>query len=364
MATKAQLKQYFETGKIPTQAQFGELIDFFMPQPSDDAGKRSNQTLKFGQDDEIENPIINGLRTVHYKENDTNIYNFWIFTNYNINNAGIAVPLFIMFRMSDSNPGIPSSNTKFRYYIPSELEVQSWVSQGVDCDRATDEELWNALQNFQYKDWPEGGGSSNDSNFKTCEISSSKSAIFEVVEVLYNTERIKIPVSIRFLNVGVSDIDTHSVWNLKTGSNIINVQNEWDNILNNWEDSTIYDLVIEFRNDYFIEEGKDVLTINSVISEPGQYNVVAFAYDSTALFTAFELTLTKNSNGHFIIGLLKQTEYIVGNGQLRPKITWFSIAGKVGNNMPYYSGSKTFGDIVSFARTNLYSNTSEPNLQA
>lgn len=159
MATKSQLKQYFETGKIPTQAQFGELIDFFMPQPSDDAGQRSNQTLKFGQDDEIENPIINGLRTVHYKENDTNIYNFWIFTNYNANDVGIAVPLFIMFRMSDSNPGIPSSNTKFRYYIPSELEVQSWVSQGIDCDRATDEELWNALQNFQYKDWPEGGGS-------------------------------------------------------------------------------------------------------------------------------------------------------------------------------------------------------------
>lgn len=159
MATKSQLKTYFETGKIPTQAQFGELIDFFMPQPSDNAGQRSNQTLKFGQDDKIENPIINGLRTVHYKENDTNIYNFWIFTNYNVNDAGIAVPLFIMFRMSDSNPGIPSSNTKFRYYIPSELEVQSWVSQGIDCDRATDEELWNALQNFQYKDWPEGGGS-------------------------------------------------------------------------------------------------------------------------------------------------------------------------------------------------------------
>lgn len=157
--TIAQIKALFQTGKIPTQAQFGELIDFFMPQPSDDAGQRSNQTLKFGQDDEIENPIINGLRTVHYKENDTNIYNFWIFTNYNVNDAGIAVPLFIMFRMSDSNPGIPSSNTKFRYYIPSELEVQSWVSQGIDCDRATDEELWNALQNFQYKDWPEGGGS-------------------------------------------------------------------------------------------------------------------------------------------------------------------------------------------------------------
>lgn len=257
MATKSQLKQYFETGKIPTQAQFGELIDFFMPQPSDDAGQRSNQTLKFGQDDKIENPIINGLRTVHYKENDTNIYNFWIFTNYNVNNAGIAVPLFIMFRMSNSNPGIPSSNTKFRYYIPSELEVQSWVNQSIDCDRATDEELWNALQNFQYKDWPEGGGSSNDSNFKTCEIGPSESAIFEVVEVLYNDKRIKVPVSIRFLNIGNPDIKTHSVWNLKEGANIENVDRDWNYILASLDDFNPYDytLVMEFRNDYFVSVG-------------------------------------------------------------------------------------------------------------
>lgn len=62
--------------------------------------------------------------------------------------------------------------------------------------------------------------------------------------------------------------------------------------------------------------------------------------------------------------MLKQTEYIVANGQFRPKITWFSIAGKIQNTMPYYSGSKTFGDIVSFARTNLNSYTSEPNLQS
>lgn len=87
-----------------------------------------------------------------------------------------------------------------------------------------------------------------------------------------------------------------------------------------------------------------------------------FDYDSTALFTAFELTLTKNTNEHFIVGLLKQTEYIVTNGQFRPKITWFSITDKR-NNMPFYAGSKTFGDIVSFARTKLNSYTSEPNIQ-
>lgn len=109
--------------------------------------------------------------------------------------------------------------------------------------------------------------------------------------------------------------------------------------------------------------GEGSLTINSIISEPGQYNIVAFGYDSTALFTAFELTLTRDTNGHFIVGLLKQTEYIVANGQFRPKITRFSLAAKVLGNMPYYTGSKTFGDIVSFARTNLNSNTSEPNPQ-
>lgn len=63
------------------------------------------------------------------------------------------------------------------------------------------------------------------------------------------------------------------------------------------------------------------------------------------------------------VGLLKQTEYIVANGQFRPKITWFSLAAKLLVNMPYYEGSKTFGDIVSFARANFNSSTSEPNLQ-
>lgn len=362
MATKSQLKQYFETGKIPTQAQFGELIDFVQPFITDDVTDRPNQTLRFGEDGT--KPIVNGLRIVHYRDADDSIFNFWLFTNASndSNEAGIAVPVFAILRITNIAPGIPSGNDKLRYFIPEAEHITAWVQQGVDCDTAPDVDIFNALQNWPFKDWPEGGGSSNDSNFKTCEIGSSESAIFEVVEVLYNTERIKVPVSIRFLDINNPDISTHSVWNLREGANIENVQSNWNNILANWEDSTIYDLVIEFRNDYFVNGGGS-LTINSVISEPGQYNVVAFGYDSTASFTAFELTLTRDTNGHFIIGLLKQTKYIVANGQFRPKITWFSLAGKVLGNMPYYTGSKTFGDIVSFARANLNSNTSEPNLQ-
>lgn len=361
MATKSQLKQYFETGKIPTQVQFGELIDFIQPLITDNVTDRPNQTLLFGGD--TPNPIINGLRIIHYYENDDTIYNYWIFTNEaGVNNRhGISIPMFVIKRISSEEPNISLDMPNLEYAIPTREQLTSWVKQGYDCDTADADTLHSALTYLTFKPWSEGGGSSDNSNFKTCEISTSASAIFEVVEVLYNTERIKIPVSIRFLSVGLSDVDIHSIWNLNIGANIIDVQIDWNHILNNWEYSNIYDLVNEFRNNYFINGGGS-LTVNSVISEPGQYNIVAFGYNSTSLFTAFELTLTRNTNGHFIVGLLKQTEYIVANGQFRPKITWFSLAVKNVGNMPYYTGSKTFGDIVSFAKANLTSNTSEPNL--
>lgn len=255
MATKSQLKQYFETGKIPTQAQFGELIDFVQPLISDNVSDRPNQTLLFGGD--TPNPIINGLRIIHYYENNDTIYNYWIFTNEAIgsNQSGISIPMFVIKRISSEEPNLSLDMPNLEYAIPTKEQVTNWVQQRYDCDTADANTLHSALTYLTFKPWSESGGSSNDSNFKTCEISSSESAIFEVVEVLYNTKRIKIPVSIRFLNVGVSDIDTHSVWNLRTGANIINVQNSWNDILNNWEDPIIYDLVIEFRNDYFIDEG-------------------------------------------------------------------------------------------------------------
>lgn len=255
MATKSQLKQYFKTGKIPTQAQFGELIDFVQPLISDDVSNRPNQTLRFGEDGT--KPIVNGLRIVHYRNDDNSIFNFWLFTNASndSNEAGIAVPVFAILRITNITPGIPSGNNKLQYFIPEAEHITTWVQQGVDCDTAPDVDIFNALQNWPFKPWPEGGGSSNDSNFKTCDIGSFGNAIFEVVEVLYNTERIKVPVSIRFLNISNSNISTNSVWNLGEGANIKNVQGDWDNILANWEDPSISDLVIEFRNDYFVSGG-------------------------------------------------------------------------------------------------------------
>lgn len=311
------------------------------------------------------NPIINGLRIIHYYKNDDNIYNYWIFTNEagRNNTFGISIPMFVIKRISSEEPNISLDMLKLEYAIPTREQLTSWVQQGHDCDTADADTLHSALTHLTFKPWPEGGDSSDNSNFKTCKIGTSESAIFEVVEVLYNTKRIKVPVSIRYLDINNPDISNHSVWNLRKGENIENVQSDWNNILANWEDSIICDLVIDFRNNYFVSEVGS-LTINSVISESGQYNIVAFGYDSTSLFIAFELTLIRTTNKRFIVGLLKQTEYIVANGKFRPKITWFSLAAKNSGNMPYYDGFKTFSDIVSFARSNLTSSTSEPNLQA
>lgn len=159
MATKAQLKQYFETGKIPTQAQFGELIDFVQPFITDDVTDRPNQTLRFGEDGT--KPIVNGLRIVHYRDDDDSIFNFWLFTNASndSNEAGIAVPVFAILRITNIAPGIPSGNDKLRYFIPEAEHITAWVQQGVDCDTAPDSDIFNALQNWPFKDWSEGGGS-------------------------------------------------------------------------------------------------------------------------------------------------------------------------------------------------------------
>lgn len=159
MATKSQLKQYFETGKIPTQAQFGELIDFVQPLISDNVSDRPNQTLRFGGDGT--EPIVNGLRIVHYYENDDTIYNYWIFTNEagGNNQSGISIPMFVIKRISSKEPNLSLNMPNLEYAIPTREQLTNWVRQGYNCDTADADTLHSALTYFTFKPWSEGGGS-------------------------------------------------------------------------------------------------------------------------------------------------------------------------------------------------------------
>lgn len=70
MAWKDKIKDYFTTGKIPTQAQFAELIDKI---PSTDSGLGGviDETLDFFNPN---NPNVNGYRFVNYNDKGTYIF--------------------------------------------------------------------------------------------------------------------------------------------------------------------------------------------------------------------------------------------------------------------------------------------------
>lgn len=159
MATKSQLKQYFGTGKIPTQAQFGELIDFVQPLISDNVSDRPNQTLRFGGDGT--KPIVNGLRIVHYYENDNTIYNYWIFTNEagRNNQSGISIPMFVIKRISSKEPNLSPDMPDLEYAVPTREQLTNWIRQGYNCDTADANTLHSALTDFTFWPWSEGGGS-------------------------------------------------------------------------------------------------------------------------------------------------------------------------------------------------------------
>ena len=142
MATKAQLKQYFETGKIPTQAQFGELIDYIAPMVDDN--NNNNKTIIFGDNTK---PFINGFRIIHTTVDNTR-YAYYLFTMTSKNvPANSVIPYFII-RSSVAKNGDGEIATKI--HILSNLEVKTYVSKGAGALTATDDIILAIIKNYSY----------------------------------------------------------------------------------------------------------------------------------------------------------------------------------------------------------------------
>jgi hypothetical protein len=148
MATKAQLKQYFETGKIPTQAQFGELINSFINIPYRNTEDRGNQNLFFGNGEE--NPYIQGVRTVS-KIVNTNVITMFIFSTHNNNDNASSFPLFILNRTSTRATSLNNAQATLRYCIPNKLNIDNFVMHGLDCDNSTDDEIITEVSDWEFK---------------------------------------------------------------------------------------------------------------------------------------------------------------------------------------------------------------------
>lgn len=147
---KAALKAYFQTGKIPTQAQFGTLVDSFINNPSTDITERPNQNLFFG--DGEDNPYIQGIRTISKADDNSNsVVNMWIFSTYNNNDGELAIPMFILMRISTKDPGLLPTDNSLYYCIPNVKSIETFVQRGVDCNTSTDDDIFSVIYSWEFK---------------------------------------------------------------------------------------------------------------------------------------------------------------------------------------------------------------------
>lgn len=125
MATKSQLKQYFETGKIPTQAQFGNLIDsIFNIIGSPDGSLNIN-----GDENNIKLSIKNyrSLHGVYMSQLSVSLH---LFFNNDIKNGTKPVPVFIIF--STVNNLTNSVNANIKYAVPNVNLLKSMTDDKLD----------------------------------------------------------------------------------------------------------------------------------------------------------------------------------------------------------------------------------------
>lgn len=125
MATKSQLKRYFETGKIPTQAQFGDLINsIFNIIGSPDGSLNIN-----GNENNIKLSIKN-YRSLHGIYMSKLSVSLHLFFNNDIKNGTKPVPIFILF--STVTNLINPVNANVKYAVPNVTLLKSMTDDKLD----------------------------------------------------------------------------------------------------------------------------------------------------------------------------------------------------------------------------------------
>lgn len=125
MATKSQLKQYFETGKIPTQAQFGDLIDSIFNIIGSPDG-----SLNITSDENNIKLSIKNYRSLHGLYMSQLSVSLHLFFNNDIKNGTKPVPIFIIF--STVNNLTNSANANVRYAVPNVTLLKSMTDDNLD----------------------------------------------------------------------------------------------------------------------------------------------------------------------------------------------------------------------------------------
>lgn len=244
MATKSQLKQYFETGKIPTQAQFGDLIDsIFNIIDSPDGSLNIN-----GDENNIKLSIKNcrSLHGVYMSQLSVSLY---LFFNNDIKNGTKPVPVFIIF--STVNNLTDSPNADIKYAVPNVTSLKSMTDDNLDYLTASLDVIirrFTALKITYYDLVPKEEAVKKPSIITIAYTNSDNTSyVYNCIMGMGNIDSI-IPVCIHSL-IKLQDIEdgnysgAMSILQSTVYNNNMTVESEWKKImkLKGYEDGLIID---------------------------------------------------------------------------------------------------------------------------
>lgn len=260
MATKSQLKQYFETGKIPTQAQFGNLIDsIFNIIGSPDGSLNIN-----GDENNIKLSIKNyrSLHGVYMSQLSVSLH---LFFNNDIKNGTKPVPVFIIF--STINNLTNSANADIKYAVPNVTLLKSMTDDNLDYLTASLDVIiqrFTALKITYYNLVPKEKEVKKPSIVTIIYYidSNHTSRVCNCIMGMGDINSI-VPVCIHIL-VKIQDVEASSMSILqRTVYNNITLKSEWEKImkLQGYEDGLVIDnsgVAENFIDTIYLNYYKDV----------------------------------------------------------------------------------------------------------
>lgn len=222
MVTKSQLKQYFETGKIPTQAQFGELIDNLLIVPSTNRG---NKNLFFGNGED--NPYIQSIRTVSRINGDI-IETMLIFSTCDNNDHKVSFPLLILSRVSLKTGNLNDTNPTLEYSIPNKPMIDSFIRRGLNCNTSTDDEIINVIGSWNFE--PIGQKNPNILNLGFNINGRFQTFTFEITDINIGGAAKKLPIKAVLIDSDNRKIGLLNKYYIKATIDRDTFISDWDKI--------------------------------------------------------------------------------------------------------------------------------------
>lgn len=243
MATKSQLKQYFETGKIPTQAQFGELIDSIFNIIGSPDG-----SLNINSDKNNIKLSIKNYRSLHGVYMSQLSVSLHLFFNNDIKNGTKPVPVFIIF--STVNNLTNSVNANIKYAVPNVTLLKSMTDDNLDYLTASLDVIiqrFTALEITYYDLVPKEKEVKKPSIVTIIYTDSNNATyVYNCIMGMGNIDSI-VPICIHSLiKLGdVEDNDYSGAMSIlqRTVYNYMTVKSEWEKImkLQGYEDGLVID---------------------------------------------------------------------------------------------------------------------------